>query len=448
MVMSNSSYLLHFVNEYVNFRWEEFLALTAKNQCQFSLVTDESLLKTKPYVIVQVDTENCPKLIKSVEESVLLRGLYELWAQSDSISEIVGLVYKSKHFEEGTYLGVEQSFKINCESFGKKLSATEKVLWIEQLYFLASFKSDVNLKQPKQIYHLLNYYPPYFYEHKTETHHKQEFYFCRQICTSRKSVISKFNLKQRKFIANTTLDPLLSFLTANIAQVDQNHIVYDPFVGSGGLLIAAAQMGAYVIGTDIDFLLLHGRSKPSRIGQKVRDHGESVKGNMAQYGLLHKYLDVIVSDVSRSPLLDNCRFDSIIADPPYGIRESSERVGTKKTEISREPYHVRYPAKTNYLLADLLKDLLTLAANHLTIGGRLVYFLPITTGLLSKCKNSYLPNHPCLEIVNFCEQCLTPKFSRLLTIMRKTRNPLEGDAVQIPNNLINMNHREAYFGNQ
>lgn len=82
-------------------------------------------------------------------------------------------------------------------------------------------------------------------------------------------MLRKFSLKTRKFIGNTSMDPQLSFLMANQACVKDGDIVLDPFVGSGSLLVAAAEFGGYVLGTDIDYLMLHGRTRPSRIKQKV-----------------------------------------------------------------------------------------------------------------------------------------------------------------------------------
>lgn len=65
------------------------------------------------------------------------------------------------------------------------------------------------------------------------------------------------------------MDAQLSLLMANQAQVKNGDLVLDPFVGSGSLLVAAAQFGGYVFGTDIDYLMLHGRTRPSRISQKA-----------------------------------------------------------------------------------------------------------------------------------------------------------------------------------
>ena len=64
---------------------------------------------------------------------------------------------------------------------------------------------------------------------------------------------------------------------------------------TGSILLACAQFGAQVIGSDIDFLMVHARTKPSRVGQKKRIKGESFKGNFEQYTLTAKLLDVIVA---------------------------------------------------------------------------------------------------------------------------------------------------------
>lgn len=65
------------------------------------------------------------------------------------------------------------------------------------------------------------------------------------------------------------MDAQLSLLMANQAQVNDGDLVLDPFVGTGSLLVAAAQFGGCVFGSDIDYLMLHARTRPSRITQKV-----------------------------------------------------------------------------------------------------------------------------------------------------------------------------------
>lgn len=107
------------------------------------------------------------------------------------------------------------------------------------------------------------------------------------------------------------MDPQLSLLMANVTKVEDWHLVFDPFVGTGSILLACAQFGAQVIGSDIDFLMVHARTKPSRVGQKKRIKGESFRGNFEQYNLTAKLIDVIVADASKSPWGSRLKFDAI-----------------------------------------------------------------------------------------------------------------------------------------
>ena len=107
------------------------------------------------------------------------------------------------------------------------------------------------------------------------------------------------------------MDPQLSLLMANLTQVNPSSLVFDPFVGTGSILIACAKFGAQVMGSDIDFLMVHARTKPSRVGQKKRFKSESFRGNFNQYQLDSKLLDVIVTDASSNPWTDKLKFDAI-----------------------------------------------------------------------------------------------------------------------------------------
>jgi tRNA (guanine10-N2)-methyltransferase len=82
----------------------------------------------------------------------------------------------------------------------------------------------------------------------------------------------------------------------------------------GSLLIAAAHYGGYVFGTDIDYLILHGKSKPTRAKEQKRKPDEKIRSNLEHYNLINRFLDVCVCDASRPVWKPNCRFDAIITD--------------------------------------------------------------------------------------------------------------------------------------
>lgn len=78
--------------------------------------------------------------------------------------------------------------------------------------------------------------------------------------------------------------------------------------------MAAAKLGAFVFGSDIDYLMIHGQTKPSRKYCKVREKDESIYSNLKQYDCEKRYIDVAVSDFSQSFLRSDIKFDSIITD--------------------------------------------------------------------------------------------------------------------------------------
>ncbi|UYV78616.1 hypothetical protein LAZ67_16002179 [Cordylochernes scorpioides] len=158
----------------------------------------------------------------------------------------------------------------------------------------------------------------------------------------KRRLLNKYSLKTRKFIGNTSMDPTLAFCMANMARVQRGDLVLDPFVGSGSLLVAAALWGGHVWGTDLDFLMLHGKdgnsldtnvaivglkldsniveyvcgtAKPTRYAQKKRAPDESILTNLRQYKLESQYLDVLVADSTLTELwMPGLTVDSIITD--------------------------------------------------------------------------------------------------------------------------------------
>jgi tRNA (guanine10-N2)-methyltransferase len=76
----------------------------------------------------------------------------------------------------------------------------------------------------------------------------------------------------------------------------------------------------------------------------------SFTGNFEQYGLQSRYVDLVVADSAAPPWRQGSKlFDSIITDPPYGIREPTEKVGTtrKNPEVPKEFLDVHFPQKVN-----------------------------------------------------------------------------------------------------
>lgn len=73
------------------------------------------------------------------------------------------------------------------------------------------------------------------------------------------------------------------------------------------------------MGCDIDYMMLYGKSRPSRINQKVREKDERVISNLKQYKCDDRYIDVLVSDFSLITWRDEIVFDSIITDREFDL---------------------------------------------------------------------------------------------------------------------------------
>ncbi|KAF5286599.1 hypothetical protein FQR65_LT12508 [Abscondita terminalis] len=410
-------YLVYFAQEHVNFRFAEIESLLSLFHIPVKFL--EKPTDLQPYWIVEFNKEEDVKLLAS--RSLSIRYCLELWGNARNLDELHQNIKALPSSFVEDHLLPNKTFKIAVQSFCKHLTQADKVKRIQTFSYLP-FKGQVNLNNPDT--HLL--YLEYYGTDSNDPPEKPySVFFGRWITAGFRQLIRELSLKTRKFIGNTSMDPQLSLLMANQAQVKQGDFVLDPFVGSGSLLVAAAYFGGYVIGSDIDYLMLHGKSRPSRIKMKKRDENESIKANMEQYGLQDKYMDVLVNDFSTPFFRENIRFDSIITDPPYGIREATEKVGIHKENYTIEERHLptHIPAKVEYQFSKLYQDLLAFSAKHLRRGGRLVCWFPIFRDDYSE---EGLPSHPCMNLVANSEQVLSKYTSRRLLTFEKLEEPTHG----------------------
>ncbi|GAB6029000.1 hypothetical protein CHUAL_004789 [Chamberlinius hualienensis] len=409
-------FLLWCANEHNDFRIPEILSIASLFKINLEWVEKNT---TQPYVVV--DVPSIDDIKKLMSRSTLVRSAYELWGMGPSKIEMYSQLRSLPTEFLKSYS--KSSFCIRVETFCRTLTLAEKIRKIEEFDFLP-LEGPINLKNPEETFLLLEYYSG---DSRDVSRKPTHVSFGRLICHGQRDKITLLNLKDRKFIGNTSMDPQLSLIMANQGLVERNSLVFDPFVGSGSVLVAAAYFGAYIWGVDIDYKMLHGKAKPTRCQTKRREENESVALNLQQYDCGSRYMDVIVGDSSRSMWRDNVEFDSIITDPPYGVRESLEKVGKKTPdvpEIKQEYLKTHIPCKVNYKTHEMYTDLLNYAAKHLKIGGRLVYWLPV---FFTSFSVESIPLHSCLELVSYSEQELAKYSKRYLITMTKVRHP-EGES--------------------
>ncbi|XP_075675803.1 tRNA (guanine(10)-N(2))-methyltransferase TRMT11 [Dermatophagoides pteronyssinus] len=429
MSQTKKSYVIRFANELNNFRSMEFNALASLYKLDFKFIEP---ISEKPFMIIETNDEAA--LLNVFNRIILATSLFECWVSSLDFDEFIDEVNNCKQIHNDYYRNC--SFRIQVEAFGRKISQQQKIERIERLSGLP-LKGKIRMINPDVTFYYMEYYG---LNPNRQPEKPYQILFGKWITDSNRKLCSIFSLKTRKFIANTSMDATLSFLMANIAQININDIVYDPFVGSGSILVSAAYFGAYVCGTDIDYPLLHGMIKPTRVGSQQRGDDESVHGNLKQYKLESRYIDVIAGDSSLPLFRNDIQFDAIITDPPYGIRESRERIGTKKSDptVPIEYLDRHLPAKLQYKLDDIYNDLLNFSAQHLKPNGIVIFWAPYFKHFYKNFKqqSQTLPQidslpkydhqdpairfqHENLRLLSFGEQKLTKNCSRILVVMQK-----------------------------
>ena len=164
-------------------------------------------------------------------------------------------------------------------------------------------------------------------------------------------------------------------MLANLGRVRRGALVYDPYCGTAGTLVAAGAMGARVLGADLHAPALRGqlrtRSGPSKATQPAV---QGIPETFAAYGLapplglLHGDSGEHLRFVRRAPA---GLFDAILTDPPYGIREkpaevADERMLSRRLPAEQRANHVPQTALAS--IEQILADLFALARNSLVDG--------------------------------------------------------------------------------
>lgn len=83
---------------------------------------------------------------------------------------------------------------------------------------------------------------------------ERRIFFGREVGVSDRKLLQTYQLKSRKYLGPTAMDAEMAFLMANQAQVKTGKLVFDPFVGTGSILIGAAHFGAMTMVSDLLFV--------------------------------------------------------------------------------------------------------------------------------------------------------------------------------------------------
>ncbi|KAK5130215.1 hypothetical protein LTR08_002300 [Meristemomyces frigidus] len=416
-------YLIRFVHIHETFRQPETEALAELAGLQIEWL---SYSEDSPFALIRfrdaVDQTAAAKAL--VARSILINAIYELWG--------AGLDYDSLHSDiiartQPMWDQYNKSpFRFELDAFHGTRSPTEQRSIIETFSYM-EFTGPIRMTQPHNQFRI---FEDYLLNGKTAHH----LYFGRLVATSGRKAMNKYDLKKRSYIATTSMDAELSLVTANLAQVAPGTLAYDPFMGTGSFPVACAHFGAAVFGSDLD-------------GRSIRGKGDrNVKGNFVQYGTAAQYLGGFVADLTNTPLREQRFLNSIVCDPPYGVREGLKVLGSTRVALQEvvylsdgKPAHLQpnyVPPKKPYSFMRMLDDVLDFAAERLIDDGRLCMWMPVAGAIEGEepaeekdavPETEYtIPRHPALQLVSLCKQDFN-KWSRRLLTYRRVR---DGDVDQ------------------
>ena len=110
----------------------------------------------------------------------------------------------------------------------------------------------------------------------------------------------KHHISQRPYFSPIGIHPRIARAMVNLSNCKENEILVDPFCGTGGVLIEAADMKINIIGIDLK--------------EKMVEYST---GNLKHFGFKGK---IIESDFEK---INDIEFNSIVCDPPYGIASTT-----------------------------------------------------------------------------------------------------------------------------
>lgn len=147
------SFLLWYAHDLMNFRLQELEAITSCYNIKFEWLEDPSV--NDPFLLINCKSSS--DVMKIMSRTVLIKSAYELWAKSKTLADLHMQLKKLPTPYTEPYCGIDVSFRIMVESFGKKISKDYKVQRIDELEFL-SFEGPIKLKDPDHSFLLMEYY--------------------------------------------------------------------------------------------------------------------------------------------------------------------------------------------------------------------------------------------------------------------------------------------------
>ncbi len=374
-------------------RHEEMAVAELEALCRVCGCKDLRVEAADRFPFVHVTAANLtPDMCARVcERSMLVQGFYEEYAQGTTYEQLVAEMDVDRLRAQA--YAPDVSLRVTVEVYGSSLTQKEKSHRIFRVLAVLTERVKVDLKNPTMNLLL-------FEQMRSRNNIDNELvklYFAREVAINSNSLPFAYSLKERRFLNTTSMDPCLSFVMANLGLCRPGSLVFDPFVGSGSVLVSCAHFGAYCAGSDYDPRVFHDDAAQLTIAD-----------NFLQYGFPQRFLGVIRADFSQKWMIRRPMFDAVITDPPYGVREGIKKIGRKPNKPKKQrpaedaPGYVHVPMRVNYPYRELLQDLCNLSAEVLLEGGRLVFWHAADKEqpVADFDPSVELPHHPDMKLVN------------------------------------------------
>lgn len=413
-------YLFVFAQAHNDFRLPELHSVAELHGFKFSLApAPNDRDPSRPYMIVDLVEEEHARIL--ARRCVLVKSVYEFYSQGASYEEL----HRRNRTNEALWSSYipDTSFKFIVTAYNHKIPHTRQREVVESFSYMGLL-GKIDMNDPDIIF---GCFEEYHDRHKIardkyagDGQFRQVFFGRLLEEGSARSLIAKFDVKQRVYYGNTSMESEISLLMANQTLASPGKFVYDPFMGTGSTAYPITYFGALMFGSDIDGRQMRGKGTPPGVIRAA-----------TQYGTTCRIVDLCTFDVTRHPWRCGALFDAIVTDPPYGVRAGAKRIGRKKELGSSksaqfmehqkllrndQPY---IPPTKPYEFSHLAIDLVLLARYLLKPDGRLVFFVPTVTDEYEELDIEQILCDG-MEIVANSLQDFGPWGRRLVTIRKTT----------------------------
>ncbi len=281
--LNNSFYYVAYLSgKYPEFSYEELVACLEAEKINFDV-------KEKLAQLVLLRSTVDPT--KAVKRCAYTHSLIRLiWKGHISPSNEINREdsYSLPHISDSAIAFEVRAKKIGPSNIKMKTEDLERQLAKYVFDGYADYDVKVNLKSPKYTFQAFIVGSSIFFGLLIYTLNKKDF-------TAREP-------GQRPIFRPGAMKSSFARALVNLSRISTDSIVYDPFCGSGGLLIEASLIGAYTLGSDVDYKAI----KVSKV-------------NVGYYSKTTHY-SLIIADSRSLPLK---KVDAIVTDPPYSIQSST-----------------------------------------------------------------------------------------------------------------------------